>query len=310
MDIQEIIIGIFIVHYGLLAIALIIHLITRKVHLRREYLAVILIAPIAGLFVFLAIQYVHFRKLEEQQAIELEEVSLDDDIYWKALKRSDEESDILVPLEEALSLNDFDTRRRLLLGTMMDDPQKFTNILTIARANDDSETTHYATTSLAKIQSGFQSELQRQAVKHRETPEDLPALEDYVNTMERYINSGLLDDFLLTRQRTIYAKLIEEKLTLRPYEKRTLIRKIRNSLALKDHMSARDAAAKLQHVFPKDEETWIESIRINVESSDLIGLRETFERIKQTEVKWSPEGRQTLELWSDILENQVAQVTP
>lgn len=57
----------------------------------------------------------------------------------------------VVPLEEALIVNDPSDRRRLMLSMLTDEPDAYLAQLQVAKLNDDVEVAHYAATAVAQI---------------------------------------------------------------------------------------------------------------------------------------------------------------
>jgi len=126
----------------------------------------------------------------------IETLSLSEDIYWKSIKQRDEAQNI-VPLEEALIINDRQTRKKLILEMLLDDPMKNIDILLLARENNDVDTAHYANTTIVKIQRGFQLQVQQLSVEHESDPGNIDLLNSYIETLGKFIESSLSEAFLL-----------------------------------------------------------------------------------------------------------------
>lgn len=293
-----IILAILGLHLLLVLVYLIVFALTKRGHLRKEYIVPVVILPIAGAMLAFLIEYLYFTRREGARRVELEDLTLGEDIYWKTLKQSDENIN-LVPLEEALTINDVTARRRLLLDTMFDDPRKYLDLLAIARQNEDPETTHYATSSISKIQTSFQLELQKSAVEFQRNPQNYHLLDQYIDIMQRYLDSGLLDDFLLSRQRVLLNELLDKKLTHDPHNRRALTSKIHNLTELGRYAEARQVSLEMQEYWPKDENTWLESLRLAVESRDRGLLTATLESIRKTDLIWSRAGLDQISQWMD-----------
>ena len=221
---------------------------------------------------------------------------LDGDILWKSLKSFSEDENI-VPLEEAMLVNDFTTRRRIMLDALYDDPMKYLEVLLIARHNDDIETTHYATTMISHAEKKFQISLQKYAAEIERDPENMNLLNEYIETLEKYIESDLLEEYLLKNQRINYSKLLDRKLKIVPNEKQTLVKKLRNSIELNDYFSAFEVSQQLKQNWPEDEQTWVEAIRVCVEGKDQKKLEETIDEVKRIKINWTRRGREEATRW-------------
>jgi hypothetical protein len=219
-----------------------------------------------------------------------------DDILWKSLKSATEDGN-LVPLEEAMLINDFGTRRRIMLDALYDDPMKYLGVLLLARNNDDIDTTHYATTMIAHAQKQFQLLLQEFAVRVENEPENVILLDKYIDTMEKYIQSDLLDEHLLRNQRITYAKLLDRKLKHRPEDLQALVKKLRNLIELNDYYSAFEVSQNMTQKWPDDERIWIEAIRVCVDGKDQKKLEETIDEIQKTKIEWTRRGKEEVAPW-------------
>jgi hypothetical protein len=177
---------------------------------------------------------------------------------------------------------------------------KYLDVLLTARYNDDVETAHYATTTISKAQRDFQLKIQEYLVHIEEESEDIRALDELIDLLGAYIDSGLLEDYLLTRQRIQYGILLDKKLSIVGKDKDTLIKKLRNNLAMKDYGSAEEISEMLKNYWYDDEQTWIEALRVSVEGRDRNKLKETILEIEIANVDWTNYGRQQLAQWVKV----------
>ena len=264
--------------------------------LRKELILPIILVPIFGVLAALVIEGIHFRNKDKGTDIDLHNFDLDNDAYWKNIIQRREDTDIL-PLEEAVLLNDAHTKRRLMLETLYHDPTKYLDVLMIAKNNEDIETAHYATTTISKIQRDFELTIQKLSSAVENNPDDPELLDKYISIQETYINSGVLEDYLLTRQRILFSKVLEKKLKSNPADKQMILKMISNSLVLKDFDTADKFCRKLQDQWPLDEDTWIESLKVYVESRDKRNFEKTLNDIKSKRINWTKNGRKQVSHW-------------
>ena len=274
-------------------------IITRKSSLTPANILPIVCIPVFGILSAAAADMVFIFKKADQDTETIETLTLTEDIYWKSIKKRDEARNI-VPLEEALIINDRQTRKKLILEMLLDDPLKNIDILLLARENNDVDTAHYANTSIAKIQRDFQLQVQKLAATHESNPDDVELLNSYIDTLRKFIESGLSEAYLLTRQRIIYAELLEKKIKLAGWDKETLYQKIHNCLALKDINTAVDAVEMLKDHFPDEEQTWIRALETSVAGLDTARLADTILEIQQRKIEWSPSGKEQIQAWIKV----------
>lgn len=271
-----------------------------KSNLRKEQVLLIFFIPVFGPIVAMVIEQLNLLKRQGIKPIDLEPLGLGDDILWVTLKSFHENSDI-VPLEEAIMINDVKVRRRLMLETLYTDPLKYLDVLNIAKYNDDIETSHYATTTIAKAQKDFQLSIQNLAVAIENSPDDESLLDEYLDALEKYINSGLLEEHLLRNLRIVYSKVIDRKLELAEMDRNVIIKKLRNCIDLAEFNTAFECGEQLIANWPENEDTWIEVIRICVSSLDGNKLQEIVSRMKEEKVNWTRDGKEKVQIWLEGL---------
>lgn len=289
-------IGLIIITHLLLTGIFVYYIYSGKTHLRIEQVLFILFIPIFGPMAAFVIEQMNVLKIQGATPISLEPLGLENDILWATLKSFHENSNI-VPLEEAILINDVKVRRRIMLETLYSDPRKYLDILNIAKYNDDIETSHYATTTIAKTQKDFQLSIQRLGVAVENNPGDESVLDEYLDVVEEYIESGLLEEHLVRNLRIVYSNALDVKLERSKGVIETYIKKARNCTKLGEY----DLAIKLSDFiissWPNNENSWIESIRICVESGDGNRLREILSKIKGQKIYWTKEGKESVNVW-------------
>jgi hypothetical protein len=252
--------------------------------------------PLFGLITALVIEFLNILREEGSLPLQMEPLWLGDDILWVTLKSFHEKGDI-VPLEEAILIDDVKVRRRYMLETLYSDPLKYLDVLNIAKYNDDVETSHYATTTISEAQKNFQLSIQKLAVAVEKNPDDMALLDKYIDTLEKYIDSGLLEMHLLKNLRIVYARELDKKLSRMPNDKNTLIKKLRNCIELKEFNTAFEIGATLIAKWPREENSWIESLRMCVDSQDGDRLKEILAEMRSKKIEWSNEGKDRVGAW-------------
>jgi hypothetical protein len=268
----------------------------RKTALRKEYIIPTLLVPIFGPLAALMVEWISFSGNQGEKLDEILLQPLEDDILWKTIKNHHEGGNI-VPLEEALLINENETKRKMMLNALYDDPLKYLDVLVIASHNEDVETAHYATTTLSHSQRSFQVEIQRTRAAVDENPDNLKILDYYIALIEKYIDSGLLEEYLLRNQRIAYSEALDNRLSIRKNDKTTLIKKLRNSIQLKEFGDAYKISDKLKNHWPEDEDVWNEVLRVCIEGKDKEKLQVTIDEIQITPIQWTKQGKEKINLW-------------
>lgn len=286
---------ILVVHF-LASVGYAFYIYSGRSYLRREQVTFVFFIPVFGPLVAIVIEYMNFLKKQASKPVNLEPLGLGDDILWVTLKSFHENADI-IPLEEAILINDVKVRRRLMLETLYTDPLKYLDILNIAKYNEDVETSHYATTTIAKAQKDFQLSIQKLAVAVENSPDNQTLLDEYLEALEKYIESGLLEEHLLRNLHIVYSKVLDRKLEFLGVDREILIKKIRNCIELAEYNTAFEYGESLIENWPQNEDSWIESIRICVNSWDGDKLQEIVSKMKEQKIYWTQDGREKVKIW-------------
>lgn len=204
------------------------------------------------------------------------------------------EAQSTAPVEEALLINTPDVRREVMLKLLGDDPGKNIELLLMARFNDDPETAHYATATLTEYQRRTELSLQQSQMMLAKDPDNTEIRLSYIQQLESYIDSGLLEGHLLERQRLQMEKELD-RLPDESLDLRLSCLSIRNLLELHKAPEAIARARQTVDRFPGREEPWLELMRIYVDCRDAKGLRGLGEELKAADVVWSYNGREKME---------------
>ncbi len=273
---------------------------------RKEYIIPILCVPVFGPLLAITIDLMHVFGRPGSRPLELEALKLEQNVYWNTIEEPQEDPSV-VPLEEAILINDKHTRQEAVLSTFSRDAFGYLDVLLRAREDVDTDTTHYATIRITKMHRQFQLALEQCAIQHDKNQQDMLMLDKYLNLLEEYIASPLPDALMLGRQKQTYARLLDKKLALVRNDHDTMLRKLRFSIISKENLANAEAlAGQLKQHWPEDERTWIESLRLCVERHDRKALEATLQEMQSAPVSWTREGRATVAPWLLVGENAPA----
>ena len=229
----------------ILSVIWLVLIIGKKVSLRNENIFPIFLVPIFGPLAAFIIEWVHRSGKEAVDLDLLMPLIEDEDIIWNTIKHDQESGDI-IPLEEALLIDEPAIRRSMMLKALYDDPLKYLDVLRVAAHNNDVETAHYATTTISNEQRKFQLQIQKASAAYISHPENEELLNKYIHQIEQFIKSGLLEEYLLHNQRIEYSRALEKKIELTNSEKQPLIKLLRNSIELNQYGTALEITEQLK----------------------------------------------------------------
>lgn len=232
----------------------------------------------------------------------LESLRLNDEIRRGVQVQRREADAGVIPLEEALIVNDAGDRRRLMLSMLTEDPGAYLAQLQAAKLNDDVEVAHYAATAVAQISKESDLKLQQleRAFKTDPSTENLDAYCDYLG---EYLASGLAEGRVAQIQRQQYARLLARRCER---EDGAALR-IRYATALADAGELDEAeavATQLVADTPDEQEAWMLCLRLAVMRRDGEAVQQVIDAIDNQHVYLSAENREKLAFWRDGEEAQ------
>ena len=264
---------------------------------RWHMLAVIVLVPLWGplLVVLLSVRSAVFGEGLKESA--LESLRFNDDLHRSISVSSGEDDAVVVPLEEALIVNDPAYRRRLMLSMLTEEPDAYLAQLQAAKLNDDVEVAHYAATAVAQISKESDLKLQ-QLERAFKTDPSLHNLEAYCDFLGAYLDSGLAEGRVAQIQRQQYARLLARRCER---EDGPALR-IRYATALADAGEidkAEDVASQLVIDASDEQDVWMLCLRLAVIRHDGQAVRRVIDAIDKQHVYLNAEKRERLSFWRE-----------
>lgn len=264
---------------------------------RGHMLAVIVLVPLWGplLVALLSVRSAVFGEGVKESA--LESLRFNDDLHRSMSVPSGEDDAGVVPLEEALIVNDPAYRRRLMLSMLTEEPDAYLAQLQAAKLNDDVEVAHYAATAVAQISKESDLKLQ-QLERAFKTDPSSHNLDAYCDFLGAYLDSGLAEGRVAQIQRQQYARLLARRCER---EDGPALR-IRYATALADADEidkAEDVASQLVIDAPDEQDVWMLCLRLAVIRRDGQAVQRVIDAIEKQHVYLSADNREKLAFWRD-----------
>lgn len=264
---------------------------------RGHMLAVIVLVPLWGplLVALLSVRSAVFGEGLKESA--LESLRFNDDLHRSMSVPSGEDDAGVVPLEEALIVNDPAYRRRLMLSMLTEEPDAYLAQLQAAKLNDDVEVAHYAATAVAQISKESDLKLQ-QLERAFKTDPSSHNLDAYCDFLGAYLDSGLAEGRVAQIQRQQYARLLARRCER---EDGPALR-IRYATARADADEidkAEDVASQLVIDAPDEQDVWMLCLRLAVIRRDGQAVQRVIDAIEKQHVYLSADNREKLAFWRD-----------
>ena len=116
----------------------------------------------------------------------------------------------LVPLEEAFILSDPYEKRKLLLDILKKNMDGYIRQVKLALGDNDSETSHYAASTIMELTRKHMLLLQSMEVEYEKNEEDIDFSLEYGENLKKYADSGILEEKDRKKYLYQYIKVIEK----------------------------------------------------------------------------------------------------
>lgn len=112
------------------------------------------------------------------------------------LQKPDRKSEIdRVSMQEALQFNSYGYRRNMIMQILMeDDPLQYLDVLQQALNNDDTETSHYASTIIMELQRKMQEDISMAGFALQKDPDNMEKAKACQSVLYKVIASELFDE--------------------------------------------------------------------------------------------------------------------
>lgn len=266
---------------------------------RRTYLLRFLVmvpCPVVGpLFFFFS--YLLFR-LPLWMQPQLEDVVFSKERVRSHLRADEERCRNILPLEEAMFINEKRDLRLVMMNTIRGDVHSTLGVITLALNSEDSETSHYAASVLTSELDAFRVKVRKLRLRmEEEEPEETAAEEELIPYMDDFLKQNLFSE---QEGRQLAATLTSAAQSLFDKEPRRLTPELYESVCMRlmdmgDYTGSERWCLRLAEQYPdclaaytcrlklyfatKNREAFFETLN-DLRSSDVVIDRETLELIK------------------------------
>jgi len=198
----------------------------------------------------------------------------------------------IVPIEEVLLINDNKTKREILFDIFKGNAENYKKELKLALNDPDTETSHYASVALTEIKRKYDNTLIRLKKLIESNPDDLAIKSEYASFLNKYINSGTLDEINKRKFIKVYTEIISEFLdrgdrSIKPELYNMLIEYI---LQRGNYAKAEEMGFKFLNLFPENEMPYFKLMEVYYRQGEADKLKSIIEKLKNSSVILSKKG--------------------
>ncbi len=293
---------ILIVHLIIVAIFLLLSYF-KILKVNKEMFAIVLFVPVFGAMCALLIHITIVTGKSGSNSKNLEAMR-EKEIDHTRMPVPEEEGNMVVPLEDALIMDDSSIKRSVIMDVLMADTKSYSHILNQARMNDDVEVVHYATTAMVELSKEYELKLQEYSLRYAEDSTNINLLTEYITYLGQFLDSDMAQGQVLEIQRNNYQQLLRQKLVIDPTfeDYASLVNSYLNS----EQYSAADGLLRqMEEGFEMNEELWILKFRYFYQTNSSKSIRELIDKTQNSEQFVSSRISEMIDFWENSNKHSV-----
>jgi hypothetical protein len=255
--------------------------------------------PIAGivLFISLDIWIFYFSKYKNKK-ISLERKEKSKFISLFLRKSEIDKWEDIVPIEDALVLNDKITIRKLIMNTLKGDDYTHLSFFKKAVKDKDTEVSHYAAIAIMEVKRKLIITIKLLESKYElGDKKDSLISEAYAESLKKYTESGLLDNRSYRKYMYAYSKVLQNIINTKNVEEIYYEAKIQCDIYMKKYDETISICRKYMKEFPKSDKPYILLLKIYFLKNNKIKFDEVMKELIGSNIRIESESLEIARFW-------------
>ena len=148
----QIVVGIVLILLHIICCILVwVGICTHIINVKKYLMFPVVFVPVWGVLCVLILHFQIWIQSDQRKEVGVEKMKVNEEIYKNIFQSGTEQEGNIVPLEEALIVNEPELRRELIMNVLNDNPEEYVELLKQARMNEDVEVVHYAITAMVEL---------------------------------------------------------------------------------------------------------------------------------------------------------------
>ena len=203
----------------------------------------------------------------------------------------------IIPIEDALLLDDTKMKRALLTDAIKQNVLNNNNLLLRAVQDKDREVSHYAVSAVTNTIENLESRLFQLEKKLRKDPSNKDDLKQYADNMGDYLRIGFLDEISQKKSEKAYADILETLISLDATEGKYFIEKINYEMKLENYTKAEAFCEIFLEHFPDSEVPYILYIKLYRQLKDYRKMQEKVKQLKACPSRFTINALKIIRFW-------------
>ncbi|GEL04577.1 hypothetical protein [Rummeliibacillus stabekisii] len=204
----------------------------------------------------------------------------------------------VIPIKEALVINDFTTRRKLMLDVLKKDTMQYIDVIKMAVLNEDSETSHFAVAAVMEVKRKLSLSLQRFSVEFEKNQQDTTVARSYAQVVKEYMASGFLDDQTLKKYKYIYIQAVGILIEHGQGETEIYEEKMSVEMELHEYQEAEKTGLQYLEAYPLQEEPYLFLMEYYYRTKSKMKMQEILDELMNSTIQFSNRALTVVRYWS------------
>lgn len=270
-----------------------------RIRTRYPIFPVVVFVPVWGILLLMLEENKAALRRRRAKEIGIESFKIQDVKYQRIEVDESKNQEITVPLEEAMLVNDASVRRRLMLDILRRNPEEYIELLQKASNAQDTELTHYATTTMMEIQGRYEAKIHALKEEVRQEPENTAVLRKYRRMLKKYIESGLITGNILDIYRRQLDEIEEQLVRQNPEKRKYVLERIENRIALGQCEGLEEELKQLAEDGGQEEEVYRVFVEYYWQTRQGDKMKELLEQMQEKNIYLTHEGKKWYEFWRE-----------
>lgn len=185
-----------------------------------------------------------------------------------------------VPMEEALAINDYELRRKVVMDTLKEDnTMEYLTVLKEALENEDSETSHYASSIIMLLQEKTQNRIMKKEKEFSLHPENEETGRELEQELYELLVSRLLTEENLKKYYLQYTKISDRLLKEELPGEEIFLHRLVICYQQGDFTDAQNILTRYEKSYPGSEDAVLARIKLCIYTRDGDGLTKFMEEL-------------------------------
>lgn len=203
----------------------------------------------------------------------------------------------LIPIEDALNLNDHNIKRNLVIEMLKEDSYKYLEFLLKALKDEDSETSHYAATAITQLKSKLTVAIQDMEVEYYKNSKNKEVSKEYIKALKECIDSNLIDKKERTRLTYSYKLALENYIRDIEDDENYLNELIKIYIDIKNYDKAILYSYKYMKKFVQSYKPYMFLLEVYYTLNDKKNFEKVIKSLRESDIKLDKEGLDILRFW-------------